>query len=131
MLDLKEISALKVCKQYHDSIPEEMFVAKGCKDCNRYGYEPYELRTKDPGTWLCLFCNFTPWLEEHKLPKELEGYCMNILKDWKTKIMYFQEFLPKDIFGSDPEWSTSDLSTDPEDWETSDESEQMEDYPLD
>ena len=76
------------------------------------------MRTEDPDreTWVCIICKFTPWLEEHKLPKELEGYCMTVLKNWKHKNLYKQEFLLEGEESRLGEWEVSD-----EDWQTGDD----------
>ena len=120
VLDLKEQSAIAVCQKFFDSIPKEMYLAKGCKECKCNNYEPwdYEMRTQDPNreTWACIICNFPPWLEQHQLPKELEGYCMNVLKNWKHKNLYKQEFLLEGEESRLGEWEISD-----EDFQTGDD----------
>ena len=94
VLDLKEISAIAVYQQFQDSIPQEWYLAKGCEDCRRGVSELYEYKQqimdRPYETWVCLVCNFTPWLKNQRLPKELENYCVNLLRNKK---LYIYEIL--------------------------------------
>ena len=127
VLDLKEASAVALCRQYQESFPREILVDQKCKECDRY-----RLCDERDERGICVYCNFTPWLKEHQLPRELEGYCLNVLKDMN---LYYQTFIPDDqsSFGYSIFDDSDELELDTSDeLETSDdEQEQVSDISLD
>jgi len=109
---LKLLSAIAICKKYKESEEIQSLgpnaIVGWTAKCQNAPHE-YPRREGDvlidlhPAhgrpNWRCGFCRFSKWIKEQELPKELEGWCKNVLNylgDWAMGHKDFKEYQPWD-----------------------------------
>ena len=82
MLDLKELSAVAVIRQFKKSVKPGYknwnFKDQGDESCQF----PKNLDIHGSYFDVCKACTLRQWIKQWKLPKELESFCKDVHKKW-------------------------------------------------